>query len=127
MVKVVFACTENKKRSQLAEAIFNHLARQSQSVSGGPFPANKIDPLTIKSLREIGLPTKNLHPKQLNNSDLNSADIIVSFGCLNPSLFPKGKFQEWQIKDPETIKEFRQARNDITDRIKKLLKQIENN
>ena len=98
MVKVVFACTENKKRSQLAEAIFNHLARQSQSVSGGPFPANKIDPLTIKSLREIGLPTKNLHPKQLNNSDLNSADIIVSFGCLNPYLFPKGKFQEWQIK-----------------------------
>ncbi len=98
MVKVVFACTENKKRSQLAEAIFNHLARQSQSVSGGTFPADKIDPLTIKSLREIGLPTKNLYPKQLNNSDLNSADIIVSFGCLNPYLFPKGKFQEWRIK-----------------------------
>ncbi|MCL4357495.1 low molecular weight phosphatase family protein [Patescibacteria group bacterium] len=127
MAKVVFACAENKKRSQLAEAIFNHLARQSQSISGGTFPAHKIDPLTIKSLKEIGLPTKNLYPKRLNDSDLNSADVIVSFGCLNPYLFPKGKFQEWQIKDPETIEEFRQARNDITDRIKKLLKQIDNN
>jgi protein-tyrosine-phosphatase len=127
MAKVVFACAENKKRSQLAEVIFNHLARQSQAISGGTFPAHKIDPLTIKSLEEIGLPTKNLHPKQLNDSDLNSADIIVSFGCLNPYLFPKDKFQEWRIKDPETIEEFRQTRDNITGRIKKLLKQIENN
>ena len=108
MVKVVFACAENKKRSQLAEAIFNHLASKSHAISGGTFPAKEIDPLTLQSLQEIGLPTNNLQHKILKNIDLDNADVIISFGCLIPSSFPKDKFQEWRIKDPETIEEFRQ-------------------
>jgi len=125
MIKVIFACAENKKRSQLAEAIFNHLSHNAYAISGGTFPSKSVDPMTIQVLHEIGINTGHIKPKSLKDEDLDDADLIISFGCLIATLFPKEKFQEWKIKDPQTIEEFRDTRDEITRRVRKLLSEIE--
>jgi len=125
MIKVIFACAENKKRSQLAEAIFNHLSHNAYAISGGTFPSKSVDPMTIQVLHEIGINTGHIKPKSLKDEDLDDADLIISFGCLIATLFPKEKLQEWKIKDPQTIEEFRDTRDEITRRVRKLLSEIE--
>lgn len=121
MRKVLFACAENRKRSQMAEAIFNSLSKSDQATSAGTSPAKEVDLLTIQVLREIGINPKNPKPKLLQDSDLGTAGIIISFGCLVPSMFSKGKFQEWEIEDPKTIEEFREVRDQITKKVKELI------
>jgi protein-tyrosine-phosphatase len=56
---------------------------------------------------------------------LENADLIISFGCLIPSAFPREKFQEWQIKAPTTLEEFRAVRDELTEKIKNLISTIE--
>lgn len=121
MKKVLFVCAENKKRSQMAEAIFNHLAKEPTATSAGTFPSSAVDTRTKKVLQEIGIEAKNIRPKLLTNDMLDSADLIVSFGCINSYIFPEKKFQEWTIKDPTTLEELRLARDEILARVKTLL------
>ena len=53
---VLFLCTGNSCRSQMAEAIVNHdLAGQWQAVSAGTEPAGYVHPLAIQVLAEIGI------------------------------------------------------------------------
>jgi arsenate reductase (thioredoxin) len=54
--RVLFLCTGNSCRSQLAEAIVNHfLADQWMAFSAGIEPAGYVHPLAIKALEEIGI------------------------------------------------------------------------
>jgi len=105
----------------MAEAIYNHLAKPSKATSAGTFPAKLVDPLTVRVLKEVGIELKNTLPRQLKDTDLEATDLIVSFGCLIPSMFPKDKFQEWHVKDAQTLDEFRLARDQITEKVKELI------
>jgi protein-tyrosine-phosphatase len=121
MKKVIFACGENIKRSQMAEAIFNHFSTTAIAESGGVYPADSIDPLTLQVLEEIGISHKGLHPKKFTKENLDNADLIVSFGCLVKSQFPSEKFQEWHVEDPQNLQQFRDARDILVKKIKALI------
>lgn len=122
MKKILFACAENKKRSQLAEAIFNHLATGAVAQSAGTFPAHEIDPRIKGILQEIGvaLPDQTT-PKKVTDRMLEEADLIISFGCLVPGMFPKEKFEEWHVADPQTDEELRAVRDELVEKIKTLI------
>ena len=54
--KVLFLCTGNSCRSQMAEAIVNaRLGDEWQAVSAGTVPAGYVHPLAIAALAEIGI------------------------------------------------------------------------
>lgn len=110
MKTILFACTENKKRSKIAEAIFNHLAKERsmpvRAVSAGTIPAEKTDPQVANVLSRHGIEYTEHKPQKLDNEMLNEADHIVSFGCLIPGMFPKSKFEEWLVDDPYTAEEY---------------------
>jgi len=54
--KVLFLCTGNSARSQMAEAIVNHrLGAAWQAVSAGTRPSGSVHPLAVQALREIGI------------------------------------------------------------------------
>ncbi len=54
--KVLFLCTGNSCRSQMAEAIVNaRLGEQWQAVSAGTVPAGYVHPKALAALREIGI------------------------------------------------------------------------
>ena len=54
--KVLFLCTGNSCRSQMAEAIVNHrLGERWEAVSAGTQPAGYVHPLALRALAEIGI------------------------------------------------------------------------
>ena len=64
--RLLFVCTGNSARSQLAEAIARDLARGTVEVaSAGPKPAG-IHPMTLTVLKELGLPADNLRSKSID-------------------------------------------------------------
>ena len=64
--RLLFVCTGNSARSQLAEAIARDMARGTVEVaSAGPKPAG-IHPMTLTMLKELGLPTDNLRSKSID-------------------------------------------------------------
>ncbi len=54
--RVLILCTGNSCRSQMAEAIVNHLAgEQWEAFSAGTRPAGYVHPLAVRALAEIGI------------------------------------------------------------------------
>lgn len=122
--KILFLCTENSCRSQMAEAIFNSMAKNAKAESAGIKPASKVDEKAIEVMKEIGIDISNKKPKMLAGKE--EFDIIVTMGCIDgypPT--PKEKTVEWNIPDPKgkDIEEYRRVRDEIKSRIEKLLRE----
>ena len=124
MTTVLFICIENSCRSQMAEAIFNHLAPEDiRAISAGSEPATEVDPLALAALKEIGIETSALNPKLLTREIAQRADKIVTMGC--PEACPAvGKpMEDWGIEDPSGrgIEEYRKTGEIITRKVEELL------
>ena len=74
--RVVFVCTANSARSQLAVALWNR-ASKVPAASGGTHPAERIDPTAIETAREHGLSLRNRRP-QLLDAIQQPGDFIVT-------------------------------------------------
>ena len=124
MTTVLFICIENSCRSQMAEAIFNHLAPEDvRATSAGSRPAREVDPFALAVLKENGIKTDSLNPKLLTRELAHGADRIVTMGC--PEACPTvGKpVEDWGIEDPSggDIEDYRKVRDVITLKVKQLL------
>ncbi len=61
---VLFLCTGNSCRSQIAEGLLRHLAGESfESLSAGLEPAHAVHPLALRVMAEIGIDISNQVPK----------------------------------------------------------------
>ncbi len=61
---VLFLCTSNAARSQVAESILNRLGQGSfKGFSAGSFPAGEVHPSTISFLKKLNYPTEGLRSK----------------------------------------------------------------
>jgi len=124
LTTVLFICIENSCRSQMAEAIFNHLApRGMKAISAGSRPAKEVNPLALTALKEIGIDADALRPKLLTREMAERADRIITMGC--PEACPAvGKpMEDWGIEDPSGggIEEYRKTRETITRKVEQLL------
>ena len=59
----------------------------------------------------------------MNDELLGNAHLVVSFGCLVSAMFPKEKFEEWQVPDPQTIEEFGSVKDNLVARINVLIRE----
>jgi arsenate reductase len=76
--KVLFLCTGNSARSQMAEALVNfYLGDLWQAASAGTQPASSVNPLAIKALDEIGIVHKG-SPKSLEQFRNEPFDIVIT-------------------------------------------------
>ncbi|HEY9153219.1 MAG TPA: arsenate reductase ArsC [Anaerolineales bacterium] len=131
---VLFLCTGNSCRSQMAEAIVN--ARYSdewRAFSAGTRPAGFVHPLAIQVLREIGIEHhgESKSVEQFRNHDF---DLVVTVcddaneAC--PVWLGKGKRVHEGFRDPakaegtdeERLTIFRQVRDEMLEKIPRLLK-----
>lgn len=61
--RVLFLCTGNSCRSQMAEALLRHYANaRFDACSAGTEPRDEVNPLTLRVLNEAGIDTDGLHP-----------------------------------------------------------------
>ncbi|MEX0920657.1 MAG: arsenate reductase ArsC [Candidatus Pacearchaeota archaeon] len=123
---VLFVCTGNSARSQMAEGFFNFYNKNPKyvGVSAGTHPSKSIKPYAVKVMNEKGIDMGNQQPKVITWSMVNDAHIIYAMGCTKGCpVTPPEKTKEWKFKDPagKSIEEYRNVRDKIERRIKKLV------
>ena len=132
--EVIFVCTGNSCRSQIAEAIVNaRLGFEWKAYSAGTRPADNVHPYTIEVLKEIGINHQG-RTKTVDEFYGHDFDLVITV-CDSaaekcPLWLGKGKRVHMGFPDPakatgdeETIKQvFRQVRDNIAEEIPKLLK-----
>lgn len=79
MKTVLVLCTGNSCRSQMAEVILNHdLAGQVRALSAGTRPQPKVADFAIEALKQAGLPTDGLYPKDVDAVMNEAIDLVVT-------------------------------------------------
>ncbi len=77
--RVLFLCTGNSCRSQMAEAIVNAMAADRwQAFSAGSRPAGSVHPATIRVLAEIGIDASKARSKAVSDFKNESFDLVVT-------------------------------------------------
>ncbi|MGQ9537322.1 MAG: arsenate reductase ArsC [Actinomycetota bacterium] len=128
MKKALFVCGENAARSQMAEAFFNHLAREWRAESAGTFPAERVNPLAVRAMEEVGLDISSATPKILDLGRLDEFDRIISFGCIARAAFPaRDRLEEWPLPDPGKgdLDMMRSVRDEIRRLVSALVEELE--
>jgi arsenate reductase len=133
MKKVLFLCTGNSCRSQMAEAIVNaRLGDRWQAFSAGTRPTGTVHPKAIAALSEIGIQHDGRSKLVDEYRDVDF-DVVVTV-CDSaaeecPVWIGKGKRRHHSFPDPakaegtekEVMKVFRSVRDDIEKEIVPLL------
>ena len=133
--KVLFLCTGNSCRSQMAEAIVNqNLAESWQAFSAGTEPAGYVHPQALQVLSELGIEhqgrSKNL--AEFQGTDFDLVVTVCDSAAENcPLWLGKGKKVHHSFEDPakaegspaEILAVFRKVRNEITEIIPQILKE----
>jgi arsenate reductase (thioredoxin) len=80
--KLLFACIENARRSQMAEEFANAFGQGKLEVySAGSRPSLEIDPLVIEVMKEKGIDLLTKRPKGLNDLPPVEMDYLITMGC----------------------------------------------
>lgn len=129
--KVLFLCTGNSCRSQMAEAIVNaRLSDQWEAVSAGTKPAGYVHPKALAALSEKGIQHEG-RSKLADEFKGVEFDLVVTV-CDSaaeecPVWLGKGKRIHHSFPDPaitDNMDDFRKVRDDIEIEITKLLMQF---
>jgi arsenate reductase len=78
MLKVLFLCTENSCRSQMAEGLVNHdLAGQVQAWSAGVRPS-RVNPRAVQVMAELGIDISHHRSKSVDDLAGEQFDLVVT-------------------------------------------------
>lgn len=126
--EVLFVCSRNAGRSQLAAALTaRHAAGRVHVRTAGTTPACSIDPGVVQALAEIGLDTGAEFPKPLTDEVVAAADVVVTMGCGDACpIFPATRYLDWNIAEPDgaPIEAVRAIRDHVEDRVRELLSEL---
>lgn len=123
----LFACVHNAGRSQMAAALFNAYADQSQcrAISAGTQPAGRLHPEVVETMREIGIDLSSCKPQKLTAGLAETASVLVTMGCGDTCPFVPGlKTLDWALPDPkgQSLEAVREIRDEIHEKVKALLR-----
>jgi arsenate reductase len=129
--RILFVCTENACRSQMASAFTRyHAGDEIEVESAGSAPAEEINPLMEEVMREKGIDMAFRKPKSIEEAARSGTpELIISMGCEEACpLFPGVPNQEWSVPDPagKPIEFMRRIREEIEERVRRLIGQVSN-
>jgi protein-tyrosine-phosphatase len=125
---VLFMCTHNAGRSQMAAAL---LAREAggrvRVTSAGSEPASEINPAVVAAMAEIGVDISAEVPKPLGAGQAEAADVVVTMGCGDACpVFPGKRYLDWALPDPAglPVEQVQPIRDEIAARVRGLLAEL---
>ncbi|MGV2594483.1 UNVERIFIED_CONTAM: arsenate reductase ArsC [Mycobacterium avium subsp. hominissuis] len=125
---VLFLCTHNAGRSQMALGYFNHLAGdQGVAWSGGSEPGNEINPAAVQAMAEVGIDITREFPKPWTDEIVQASDVVVTMGCGDACpFFPGKRYENWDLTDPagQGVDVVRPIRDEIESRVRRLLAEL---
>ncbi|OGI23520.1 MAG: hypothetical protein A2287_05325 [Candidatus Melainabacteria bacterium RIFOXYA12_FULL_32_12] len=104
MKKVLFLCTGNSCRSQMAEGLLHHYYGDKYEVYSAGTKPSIVHPKAIQIMQEIGIDISNQRSKSVNEFKNESFDYVITV-CDNAKescpIFPgKSKRLHWSFIDP---------------------------
>ena len=126
--EVLFVCTHNAGRSQMAAALLDHQAAGRVRVtSAGSQPASQLNPAVVQAMAEIGLDISGEFPKPLTGDKIQAADVVITMGCGDACpVYPGKRYLDWDLPDPAglDLEAIRPIRDDIGQRVRQLLTEL---
>ncbi|MGY3381705.1 protein-tyrosine-phosphatase [Arthrobacter sp. TE12231] len=123
--RVLFVCTKNSARSQLAAALWQQVS-EIPSASAGTHPADRIAPGAIEVARRHGVDLADLPPRNLEQM-AGDGDFVVTVCDNAHEELPGLGGVHWSVPDPlrlGTEEAFENAFNDIAHRINDLAPRV---
>ena len=131
---IIFICTGNACRSQIAHGLLKNLAGNRFNVySAGSHPS-RVHPMSIKVMQEVGIDISHHTSDHIDDYLDKGMDIVITV-CDNANklcpIFPGNVYRlHWSIDDPfsgwdydeSQIDSFSNTREEINDRIRDFLK-----
>ncbi len=121
---VLFVCTQNAGRSQIAQAFFERYSPPDlRAESAGQRPPAAIHPEVIETMAEVGIDLSDRRPKKLTVEMQLHADWAVTMGCGGSCPYVPSVVENWDIPDPagRGREEVREIRDEIAGRVEDLI------
>jgi len=135
--RVLFLCTGNSCRSQMAEGWARHLGNDWLEVQSAGIEAHGKNPRAIAVMHEAGVDISGQESTKLSSAMLDWADLLVTV-CGHadehcPVLPPGKQKMHWPLQDPakatgtedEIMQQFRATREEVKRRVGDLIKEIQ--
>jgi arsenate reductase len=127
--RVLFLCTGNSCRSQMAEGLVNYLLEEWDAFSAGTRPAGYVHPLAVEAMAELGLDISGYRSKPVDEFQNAQLDLVITVcddaaeSC--PVWWGPGRVKHISFLDParatgsrdEKLAVFRQVRDDIRQQV----------
>ncbi len=136
MLKVMFLCTANSCRSQMAEGFAKEIGKGVIEANSAGLMAAGVHPRAVAVMREAGIDISGQKSKEIDEDLMREMDAVITL-CDNaeescPWTPPSTRRIHWPIKDPvgtvgsdKTIMdEFRRARDEIREMVTKFIEDI---
>ena len=135
--KILFLCTGNAARSQMAEGIANAFhGDKVEAVSAGSRPAGWVHPLAVRALADVGIDHRDATSKSADQFISEDFDVVVTVcdsAAQDCPHWPGAKrIEHWPIEDPSwgiddpvtRLDRFIERRDELIDRIDDLVKTL---
>jgi protein-tyrosine-phosphatase len=126
--EVLFVCTHNAGRSQMAAGLVKLRSGDRIHVrSAGSTPADEINPAALKAMEEIGVDMHEEFPKPLTDEVVKAADVVITMGCGDACpIFPGKRYEDWDLEDPagKDLETVRRIRDEIDERVRRLVDEL---
>ena len=131
---ILFVCSKNGGKSQLAAGLMNQLANGTVTVhSAGTKPGKSLNPQSVDALAELGIDITGEQPKPVTDQVLDGVDVMIVLGNEAKVQAPEGKrIEVWDTDEPsergiEGMERMRLVRDDIRARVQKLHAELARN
>ena len=126
--EVLFVCTHNAGRSQMAAALLGHeAAGRVRVTSAGSQPASELNPAVVAAMAELGLDISRAEPRRLTTDNVRAADVVITMGCGDACpVYPGKRYLDWDLPDPAglTLDQVRPIRDEIARRVRDLITEL---
>jgi arsenate reductase len=136
LLNILFLCTGNSCRSQIAEGRARHIGGDHVEVQSAGIEAHGKNPRALAVMQEVGIDISGQESTIVSDDMLQKADIVVTV-CGHadeqcPVLPPNVKKVHWPLTDPakatgteeEIMSEFRATRDEVETRVRGLLVEL---
>ena len=128
--EILFVCVENAGRSRMAQAFAEKFGLKASSA--GTVPSNRVNPVVVEAMRELGINLSRKSPKMLTAEMIDRARLVVTMGCSVEEACPRPmlaamqkKLVDWNLDDPKgkSIDEVRKIRDEIEKKVRTIAKE----
>jgi arsenate reductase len=88
----------------MAAAFFNAMAdgERASAVSAGTEPAERVHPVVVQAMGEVGIDVSGVRPQQLTEEMARGAEMLITMGCGEQCPMVLGvRREDWPLEDPK--------------------------